>query len=428
MTFESKRLGELCTKITDGSHYSPKEVVGGVPMYSVKDMTEFGFSDKSVKRISEEEYEALVKADSTPRLNDVLIAKDGSVLKHVFAIESEIKGALLSSVAILRPNLNYIDSNFLVYALQDPILQNDVLSNYVSGSGVPRIVLKDFKNISIKTPPLEIQKKISVILKSLDKRIQLNLAVSQSLEDIAQTIFKSWFIDFDPVKAKMAGETPAGMDTATAALFPDSFEKTELGLIPSGWKATKLSSSLKLSKSTVKAGPFTEYVPYVPIDQIGARDIFLKNSMHGFEAKTSLVSFKKDDILFGAMRPYFHKVVLAPFDGTTRTTTFVLRAINPHYLSHSLFTVYQESAVAYATNNSQGTTIPYAVWNNSFEDLPIILPPEPIAKAFNDIVLPMLQFGYSLIAQNRSLVEIRDGLLPRLISGDLQIPEEMLAS
>ena len=286
----------------------------------------------------------------------------------------------------------------------------------------------ELKRLKILIPDLKIQDYISAIHQIIDSKIAANYALSKTLEDIAQTIFKSWFIDFDPVKAKMTGEKPAGMDAETAALFPDSFEKTELGLIPSGWKATKLSSSLKLYKSTLKAGPSTEYVPYVPVDQIGARDIFLKNSMQGSEARTSLVSFKKNDILFGAMRPYFHKVVLAPFDGTTRTTTFVLRAINPHYLSHSLFTVYQESAVAYATNNSQGTTIPYAVWNNGFEDLPIVLPLEPIAKAFNDIVLPMLEFGYSLIAQNRSLVEIRDGLLPRLISGELQITEEMLAS
>jgi type I restriction enzyme S subunit len=150
--------------------------------------------------------------------------------------------------------------------------------------------------------------------------------------------------------------------------------------------------------------------------------------MPGLEAKTSLVSFKKNDILFGAMRPYFHKVVLAPFDGTTRTTTFVLRAINPKYLAYSLLTVYQDNAVAYATNNSQGTTIPYAVWDNSFANYPIVLPSETIATVFNDLVLPLIEYGYSLVTENQKLAEIRDGLLPRLISGELQIPEEMLAS
>jgi type I restriction enzyme S subunit len=265
-------------------------------------------------------------------------------------------------------------------------------------------------------------------MKNIEEKIAINNAISKTLEDIAQTIFKSWFIDFDPVKAKMAGEMPVGMDAATSALFPDSMEESELGFIPKGWETCQLNSVLKLHKSTIKAGTATELVPYVPVDQIGARDIFLKNSMPGSEAKTSLVSFEKNEILFGAMRPYFHKVVLAPFDGTTRTTTFVLRAINPRYLAFSLLTVFQDSAVAYATNHSQGTTIPYAVWNNSFENYPLVFPSEKVATAFNDSVLPLIEYGYSLVTENQKLVQLRDGLLPRLISGELQIPEEMLAS
>jgi type I restriction enzyme S subunit len=280
----------------------------------------------------------------------------------------------------------------------------------------------------VQIPEISVQNVIGKILFELEQKISTNNALSKTLEDIAQTIFKSWFIDFDPVKAKMAGEKPVGMDAATAALFPDSMEESELGLIPKGWKACQLNSALKLHKSTIKAGAATDSVPYVPVDQIGSKDIFLKKSMPGLEAKTSLVSFKKNDILFGAMRPYFHKVVLAPFDGTTRTTTFVLRAINPKYLAYSLLTVYQDNAVAYATNNSQGTTIPYAVWDNSFANYPIVLPPETIATVFNDLVLPLTEYGYSLVTENQKLAQIRDGLLPRLISGELQIPEEMLAS
>ena len=325
----------------------------------------------------------------------------------------------------LRAKSALSKNDYLYYALS---YAKRALIGDTHGGMFDTITRDTLDRLLIPVPTLKVQEQIAEILGSLDMKIAVNNALSKTLEIIAQTIFKSWFIDFDPVKAKMAGEKPAGMDAATAALFPDSMEESELGIVPSGWKVTKLSSSLKLHKSTVKAGASTESVPYVPVDQIGAKDIFLKNSMPGSAAKTSLVSFRKNDILFGAMRPYFHKVVLAPFDGTTRTTTFVLRVINSNYLSHSLFTVNQENAVAFATNNSQGTTIPYAVWNNSFEDFPMVLPPEPTAKAFNDLVLPIIEYGYSLIAQNRSLVEIRNGLLPRLISGELQIPDEMLAS
>jgi type I restriction enzyme S subunit len=128
------------------------------------------------------------------------------------------------------------------------------------------------------------------------------------------------------------------------------------------------------------------------------------------------------------MRPYFHKVALAPFDGTTRTTTFVLHPDNEAFLAFGLLTLFEDKSVAYATKNAQGTTIPYAVWPNSFEKMPIVKPPAPIAEAFNIQVLALLNFGYSLVAQNDTLTKMKDSLLPRLISGELQIPEEMLAS
>ena len=332
------------------------------------------------------------------------------------------KWSCIKNTIRILPKSGAIDLKYFFYMTKAPDFWP------IRGSAQPFISQTDIRELYVQIPEISVQNAIGKILFELEQKISTNNALSKTLEDIAQTIFKSWFIDFDPVKAKMAGETPAGMDAATAKLFPDSMEESELGLIPKGWEVRQLNSLLALHKSTIKAGANTDSVPYVPIDQIGSKDIFLKNSKPGSEAKTSLVSFVKNEILFGAMRPYFHKVVLAPFDGTTRTTTFVLRAINPKYLAFSFLTVYQDNAVAYATNHSQGTTIPYAVWNNSFENYPSVFPSETVATAFNDLVLPLIEHGYSLVTENQTLVQIRDGLLPRLISGELQIPKEMLAS
>ena len=424
------KLGELLDLVIDYRGKTPKKLGGdftnsGIPVISAI----------HIKRgkIVWEERERFVTKDMFQKWmkdplkkGDVLLTSEAP-LGEVALVPNDDDLVLSQRLFALRTKSELLDSRYLMYFFQSKIGQEE-LKGRSSGSTVVGIRQTELVNISVPCPPIANQRVVGEVLAAIDAKISANEALSKTLEVIAQTTFKSWFIDFDPVKAKMAGEKPAGMDDATAALFPDSMEESELGIVPSGWKVTKLSSSLKLHKSTVKAGASTESVPYVPVDQIGAKDIFLKNSMPGSAAKTSLVSFRKNDILFGAMRPYFHKVVLAPFDGTTRTTTFVLRVINSNYLSHSLFTVNQENAVAFATNNSQGTTIPYAVWNNSFEDFPMVLPPEPTAKAFNDLVLPIIEYGYSLIAQNRSLVEIRNGLLPRLISGELQIPDEMLAS
>ena len=286
----------------------------------------------------------------------------------------------------------------------------------------------ELKRLRIRVPDLKSQTAIAQFRHTIDSKIAVNEALCKTLEELAVTIFNSWFISFDPIKAKIAGESPAFMDDVTAALFPGSMDESELGLIPKGWSAAQLNSVLILHKVIVKAGIETEFVPYVPVDQISSKEIFLKSSAPGDLAKTSLVSFMKNDILFGAMRPYFHKVTLAPFDGTTRTTTFVLRPKNQQYLAFGLFTVFQERAVAYATSHAQGSTIPYAVWNNSFENFPTVVPTLEIASEFNKLVKPMIEYGYSLVTENRELVQLRDSLLPRLISGELEIPEDMLAS
>ena len=147
-------LDKLCSKITDGSHYSPSESLSGKPMFSVKDMKNSGFDYSNPKRISVEDYEGLIKAGCQPQIDDILIAKDGSVMKHIFRVRKKPDYALLSSIAILRPDKTKIDPSFLVYSIKAPDVTDTILNNYVSGSGVPRIVLKDFKKIEIKFPAL----------------------------------------------------------------------------------------------------------------------------------------------------------------------------------------------------------------------------------------------------------------------------------
>ena len=430
MTFKESKLIELCEIVSSKRVFAASYQSEGVPFYRGKEVSQLARGEMTTAElcISEDVYNDVISRTGPIYPGDILLTAVGTLGNPYQVKDTDLPFYFKDgNIVWLRNFSKQINSAYLFYWLNSEYGRRKVLDTAI-GSTQAALTITGLGSIPINCPSLAQQTAIVKILSAIDQKIANNNALSKTLQDIAQTLFKSWFKDFDPVKAKMAEEKPTGMDAATAALFPDSMEESELGIVPSGWKVTKLSSSLKLHKSTVKAGASTESVPYVPVDQIGAKDIFLKNSMPGSAAKTSLVSFRKNDILFGAMRPYFHKVVLAPFDGTTRTTTFVLRVINSNYLSHSLFTVNQENAVAFATNNSQGTTIPYAVWNNSFEDFPMVLPPEPTAKAFNDLVLPIIEYGYSLIAQNRSLVEIRNGLLPRLISGELQIPDEMLAS
>lgn len=147
------KLGEICTKITDGSHFSPQACQTGYPMFSVKDMLEYGFDYSNCKHISAKDFESMKNGDCVPQKGDILVAKDGSFLKQIFECKETKEEAILSSIAMFRPNQDFITPTFLCYLLKSPKVYNYIASNCVSGSALPRIVLKDFKKVSMQVPP-----------------------------------------------------------------------------------------------------------------------------------------------------------------------------------------------------------------------------------------------------------------------------------
>jgi type I restriction enzyme S subunit len=424
---EKVPLSDLCLLITDGSHYSPKEEKNGIPMYSVKDMAENSFADSGAKHISEEEYLKLKRNGCEPEIDDVVIAKDGSVLKHVFRVSVKEKCVLLSSIAILRPNQKIVDSEFLAYSLKNPNVQSDVLANYISGSGVPRIVLKDFKRIPLAVPNLKTQKSIASVLRNIDRRAFLNVQLSKTLEQIAQTVFKSWFIDFDPVKAKMAGEKPVGMDDVTAGLFPDSVEDSEIGQIPSGWIVKSLQSIASQRKENVGFKDLLADDAYVGLDSIPRKSLFFSDWENVEGVQSGKARFHSKDILFGKLRPYFHKVVIAPIGGVCSTDVVVISVAETDLLPYVACLVNQTSFVDFLSNRSTGTRMPRTSWKEMCE-YRFACPPDAVLKQFGQIMLSTFELGIALQMEVGTLRELRDSLLPRLISGELQIPEEMLVS
>lgn len=313
------------------------------------------------------------------------------------------------------------DYKYLYYLLKNS--KKEILA-YASGGTFAEIGATAISEVQLPFPPLGVQRAIGTTLLNLDLAIEANQRIALLLEQIAQTIFKSWFVDFEPVHAKIRGEQPEGMDDVTAALFPKSFEGSEIGGIPAGWRMGELQEVVTLVKSTVKAGASTISKPYVPIDVIRSKSLFLHAVAPSEDAKTSLLEFKHGDVLFGAMRPYFHKVCIAPFNGITRSTIFVLRP-NAHKAFSALY-LSQDSTVDFATTHSQGSTIPYAVWLNGLAEMEVVLPATSVLDAFEKIVSPIIELGERLFQQNKTLAEIRDSLLPRLISGELEVPEELL--
>jgi type I restriction enzyme S subunit len=228
------KLNQLCSKITDGSHYSPKGIDSGIPMLSVKDMEDNRFSYADCKYISNEDYLDLIKSDCKPLLNDVLIAKDGSYLKHVFVIRNETEQAVLSSIGILRPNLKKIVPEYLKYYLQTKSVKETVAKKYVSGSALPRIILKNFGEIDVIYKDITTQHKIASVLSALDSKIELNNRINAELETMAKTLYDYWFVQFDfPDENGKPYKTSGGMMVWNEEL------KRE---IPEGWEVEILEN------------------------------------------------------------------------------------------------------------------------------------------------------------------------------------------
>ena len=172
--WEQRKLSEVCRKITDGSHYSPAEVEIGYPMPSVKDMTQSGFNYDTCKKISREDYDVLVKQGCRPEIGDVLVAKDGSILKYAFEIRENQEIVILSSIAILKPNSDIVNGGFLSQHFMIDSFKKKVIDENTTGTGVPHIVLSNFKNGYIKFPKLDEQKQIVCYLENLDNLITLH--------------------------------------------------------------------------------------------------------------------------------------------------------------------------------------------------------------------------------------------------------------
>ena len=197
-------LDDVCTRITDGSHFSPADSPDSpYPMYSVKDMETYGFNPSSCKHISEEDFRKMQKGDCVPLLNDILVAKDGSYLKEIFICSEEKDEAILSSIAIFRPDTNIIMPEILLYLLKQPSVRKDVGDNYVSGSALPRIVLKDFKKYRFMLPPMKEQLKIGSVLHAFRMQTKANIDEIQYLSSTRDALLPklmSGEIDVSAVK------------------------------------------------------------------------------------------------------------------------------------------------------------------------------------------------------------------------------------
>ena len=296
-----------------------------------------------------------------------------------------------------------LDIRFLYYAMR-PMLEH--LRSISTGAATKFVTLTILNGLVLQFPPLPTQRKIASILSAYDDLIENNNRRIAILEEMAQAIYREWFVNF-----RFPGHENVKLVQST------------LGMIPERWKIGCLQDILTKRNDTTKPGEHLASRHYLPIECIPQKRLSLSESRPWQDAQSSLQLFERNDILFGAMRPYFHKVIPAPFSGITRSTCFVLRPKSNAAFSFSLLAIFQESTVAYANQHSKGSTIPYAAWDNSFDSMPLVIPPDEQVAAFDYIVRPMIEVLQSMYRRNHNLRTTRDLLLPKLISGQLDVED-----
>lgn len=282
-------------------------------------------------------------------------------------------------------------------------------------TGISNFQFKSFlKDELVDFPELPIQRAISRVFGDIDAKRIRNFEVSQKLEELASALFRSWFVDYDPVKAKMAGEAPVGMDAETAALFPDSMEESDLGEIPTGWRHQTLGE-LALAKKGRTITRASSVEGKIPVVAGGLEPAYFHNKPN---VNGPVVTISASGANAGFVRLYGQDVWASDCSFFSRDETQHV------YFVYSFLKHHQDKVFGM----QQGAAQPH-IYGSDLARLAGNFPSEiSILGAFEKAVAPLFELQEMNRRQNSMLSEIRDALLPRLISGELKIPDEMLAA
>jgi type I restriction enzyme S subunit len=312
-----------------------------------------------------------------------------------------------------------LDFRYLKYVL---LAERESFLRFAAGTTHQTIYFPEVKAFHAALPPISEQERIADTLSALDDRIDLLRQTNATLEAIAQALFKSWFVDFDPVRAKAEGREPEGMDPATVALFPSEFEESELGLIPRGWRAGNLRELCQNIRQQAKPASLDPTTPYIGLEHMPRGSIALTEAGSASGLASGKFWYAKYDVLFGKLRPYFHKVGVASHTGVCSTDILVVRANEPDWFGFTAMQLSSDEIIAYATRLSNGAKMPRSSWSD-IAAYKVVIPPEPVASSFDGLVRAIIERIHANIDRATTLAYLRDTLLPRLISGKVRLPE-----
>jgi len=318
-----------------------------------------------------------------------------------------------------------LSRDFIYYALLPRKSELQILAG--GGSAQPIINKGHFSQLEISIPPVQEQHAIALILKALDDKIELNRRMNETLEAIARAIFQSWFVDFDPVRAKAEGRQPFGMNSDTAALFPNSFAHSSPDEPPSGWRIGKMSELASLSRDSLAPEQFANEVfnhYSIPAFDEGR----WPKAESGRDIKSNKFTFPVAAVLLSKLNPRIPRVWLPLATNERRSiasTEFLIAISRPPCTREYLYCLFDSNSFAEVFENLvTGTSGSHQRVKPEFLlNMHVLLPSRECIDAFTRATKPLLELVPRKVEESHTLAAIRDALLPKLISGEIRIKD-----
>ena len=408
------RLGEFANEITVG-HVGPMPpyVDGGIPFLRSQNVDRLRINDSDLKTIDSSSHDRLRKSALRP--GDVVIVRTGRP-GACAVIPPSLPVANCSDLVIIRCGRE-LDPWFLAYYINSAALHG--VSSQVVGAVQQHFNIGSARDLTIRLPDLATQREVVEILRALDDKIELNRRMSQTLESMARVLFKSWFVDFDPVRSKSEGLDQA-LPSQIADLFPASFEDSDIGPIPNGWGASTLSEMVEVNPSrTLSDGQLAPYLdmanaPTTCHSPAGVVDRVFRSGSR----------FINGDTLVARITPCLENGKASFVDflpdgqvGWGSTEFLVLRPRSPLPPELAYCLARSEPFRENAIQNMSGTSGRQRVSADAISRYPLVRPPESVAVAFGSVAARLLGRAKLAHDESNTLSEQRDALLPRLISG-----------
>lgn len=409
--WETYKLADIVQYINGGAWPVSSYSDFGIPVVRVSDIKN-GVIDLSACKFLDAKFKEKYSKHFLKQ-NDVIICTVGShpdqqssVVGRAGVVSKNEEGAYLNQNAVIlrSSNSRILDQKWLIFFAKSKILKNHIESEARGSANQVRIAITNLLNLNFSLPPLQEQKSIASILSALDDKIELNLQMNKTLEEMAMTLYKHWFVDFGP--------------------FQDGeFVDSELGEIPKGWEVIKFGELISNKRKNVPASKIKEDDKYIGLEHIKKASLSLFSHGFGIKVSSNKTAFSKGDILFGKLRPYFKKIAIAPFDGICSTDILVIEPKKSYDYGLVLFTLFNDRFIGYTTTVSGGTRMPRVNWNN-IENYKVNVPKSPeLIQKFDIIVRNHISQILYNVSENQTLIQLRDTLLPKLISGEVRVKD-----